>query len=407
VDITVVMWYPSGRDIQRPITIIIQPDSDLEHTLEAFRAVQQQLSLPCFNAGVPLNAITLQRQMYHQVKGALNAQMTISAIRTVCGASASAKSHKKPATRPFLFKKARALFLIGTPGRDTSFAKDGTLSIWTVAGRKHLTYRLPPDFKATFEQAKELESLTVILRDGTLIGRLTLTLDAPEPQGILPIGMDLNETNALVAVDPDGKSLFISGKAIKLKNRRTAKTRARLQSKHATRKAQHQDTRSIRRVMKRLGRKQRTRTRTFAQQSAKQLVQWAPTNAILVFENLHKPTPQKGKIRGRSLRRRLSLWQHGLIREWVTGKAQEHAMSIATVDPRYTSKNCSRCGLRGVRHRHAFHCSHCGFSDHADLNAAKNIRDKFTVLRDGEDPSMSSEAQTVEGVGKPLRSPKG
>ncbi|HEY6407040.1 MAG TPA: hypothetical protein VIY29_06205 [Ktedonobacteraceae bacterium] len=26
-----------------------------------------------------------------------------------------ARSHKKPATRPFLFKKARALFLIGKP----------------------------------------------------------------------------------------------------------------------------------------------------------------------------------------------------------------------------------------------------------------------------------------------------
>ncbi|WP_169460854.1 hypothetical protein [Ktedonobacter racemifer] len=82
---------------------------------------------------------------------------------------------------------------------------DGTLSIWTVAGRKHLTYSIPQDFKTAFEKALEIDSLTVIKRDGKLIGRVTLTLDAPEPQGILPVGIDLNETNALVAVDPDGQ----------------------------------------------------------------------------------------------------------------------------------------------------------------------------------------------------------
>jgi len=346
--------------------------------------------------------LALQRLSYHAVKGTLNAQMTISAIRLVAGAYQSAKSNKKPATRPFLFKKVRALFLVGSRGRDADFRKDGTLSIWTVGGRKHLTYSIPDDFQTTFEQAKEIDSLTVILRDGKLIGRVALTLEVPEPMGILPVGIDLNETNALVAVDPDGNTLFVSGKAVKVKNRRTAKTRTRLQSKHATRKAHHQDTRSVRRVMKRLGRKQRNRSRTFAQQTAKQLAEWAPANAVLVFEDLHMPQPQKGKIRGRALRRRLSLWQHGLIREATTNKAQEYGLTVARVDPRYTSKNCSRCGLRGIRKRHGFTCPHCGYSNHADVNAAYNIRNRYTVFRDGGSPSILPEAQSDKDVGKPL-----
>jgi IS605 OrfB family transposase len=214
------------------------------------------------------------------------------------------------------------------------------------------------------------------------------------------VGIDLNETNALVAVDPDGNTLFVSGKSVKVKNRRTAKTRARLQSKLASRKAEKKDTRSVRRLLKRLGRKQRNRTRTFAQQTAKLLVDFAPEKAVLVFEDLHMPQPQKGKIRGRALRRRLSLWQHGLIREAVANKAQERGMKVAKVDPRYTSKNCSRCGLRGKRKRHSFTCPHCHYSDHADLNAAKNIRNKFTILRDGGDPSVSPEAQSGSGCGQ-------
>jgi putative transposase len=389
-------------DIQRTVTILIQPDSALERTVQAFREVQHALSEPCFHNGDPLNAVKLQRACYHQVKGSLNAQMTISAIRLVAGAYASAKSNKKPAQRPFLFKKARALFLVGKRGRDASFSQDGLLSIWTVGGRKHLPYAIPDDFKSAFDRATEIDSLTVLSQGGKLIGRVTLTLNVPDPQGILPVGIDLNETNALVAVDPDGRELFISGKSIKVKNRRTAKTRARLQRKHATHKAQHQDTRSIRRVLKRLGRKQRHRTRTFAQQTAKQLVQWAPPNAVLVFEDLHMPQPQKGKIRGRALRRRLSVWQHALIRTCTENKAQECGMITAKVNPRYTSKNCSRCGLRGVRRRHCFTCPHCGHSAHADLNAAYNIRNRFTLFRESAPQSIGAEALSPLGdEGKP------
>jgi len=270
-------------DIQRTIPIIIEPDSALQETLYAFRGVQQALSGPCYNDGKPLGALALQRAVYYLVKNQVNAQMTISAIRTVAAAYQSAASNKKPATKPFTFRRPRALFLVGKRGRDADFRSDGTLSIWTVEGRKRLTYTIPEDFKASFEQAKEIDCLNVIERGGKLIGQVTVTVNAPEPQGILPIGIDLNETNALVAVDPDGRTLFVSGKAVKVKNRRTAKTRARLQAKHAARKAQHKDTRSVRRVMKRLGRKQRNRTRTFAQQTAKQLVEWAPQRPVLVF----------------------------------------------------------------------------------------------------------------------------
>ena len=122
---------------------------------------------------------------------------------------------------------------------------------------------------------------------------------------------------------------------------------------------------------------------------------------MLVFEDLHLPQPQKGQIRGRALRRRLSLWQHGAIRQAVTNKAEVYGLVIAKVDPRYTSKTCSRCGLRGKRKQHVFSCPHCGFTLHADINAAKNIRNRSTLLRESGDSSMSPEAQTAAVVGKP------
>jgi hypothetical protein len=216
-------------DIQRTVTIVIESDPDLRRTLDVFREVQAAISPVAFNDGRPLGPIALQKRVYHTVKGRLNSQMTISAIRLVAAAYVSARSNGKPATRPFAFRNARALFLVGKRGRDADFRADGTLSIWTVAGRKHLTYTVPAVFKARLQQAKEIDSLTVIERNGKLLGRVTVTIEVPDPVGTLPVGIDLNETNALVAVDPDGNTFFASGKAVKVANRRTQKTRSRLQ----------------------------------------------------------------------------------------------------------------------------------------------------------------------------------
>src|SRR5690606_21215192 len=180
-----------------------------------------------------------------------------------------------------------------------------------------------------------------------------------------PVGIDLNETNALVAVDPDGTTLFVSGRDFKVRNIRTRKTRRRLQEALATHKAQKQDTRSLRRLLKRLGRKQRNRTRTFCQQTAAKLVAWAADDSVLVFERLTLPqTSKKQRVR-KGTRRRLSQWQRRLMRVSVTNAAERRGLLVDDVNPAYTSQDCSRCGLRGIRKRHSFMCPHCGHEAHA------------------------------------------
>lgn len=370
-------------DVKRSVTIVLPDDADLRATVAAFQRVQQEPTEPCYHDGQPLNALTLHHALYSSGAGTLNRQMTCSAIRLTAGAYASARSNGRPANRPFRFRHARALFLVGTRGRDADFRADGTLSIWTVAGRKRISYQVPEAFQQTLASAKEIDSLSVIERNGRLLGRVTITLEAPEPQGIVPRGVDLNETNALLAVNPDGATLFVSGLAVKVANKRTYKTRKRLQKKLAARKAEQQDTRSVRRVLKRLGRKRSNRTRTFAQTVGKQLVTWAPPNAVLVFAALTIPQPEKGSVRGKATRRRLSVWQRHLIRQAAESRAQEVGIAVAEVNPAYTSQQCSRCGLLGTRKRHHFTCPHCQHVAHADINAAVNIRNRYTAFRSG------------------------
>jgi hypothetical protein len=182
-------------DIQRTATITIEPDSDLRRTLEVFRDVQAAISPVAFNNGKPLGPIALQRTVYYRIKGQLNSQMTISAIRSVA-AYQSAKRNKHRISCPFTFRRPRALFLIGKRGRDADFRADGTLSIWTIGGRKRLAYTVPEVFRTMLARAKEINSMTVIERDGKLIGRVTVTLEVPEPAGVLPVGIDREKAAA-------------------------------------------------------------------------------------------------------------------------------------------------------------------------------------------------------------------
>ena len=59
----------------------------------------------------------------------------------------------------------------------------------------------------------------------------------------------------------------------------------------------------------------------------------------------------------------------------VTYKAAEAGRRVIAVNPRHTSQRCSSCGhvASENRDKQKFSCVSCGFSDHADINAARNI----------------------------------
>ncbi len=60
----------------------------------------------------------------------------------------------------------------------------------------------------------------------------------------------------------------------------------------------------------------------------------------------------------------------------LAGKAEEAGRLVVKVDPRRTSLRCSSCGHIAADNRVSqavFRCQRCGFSLHADVNAARNI----------------------------------
>jgi hypothetical protein len=60
-----------------------------------------------FNGAKPLRTVELQRAVYDQVKGTLSSQMTITALRLVAGAYASAKRNYARRMQAEAKRKAR------------------------------------------------------------------------------------------------------------------------------------------------------------------------------------------------------------------------------------------------------------------------------------------------------------
>ena len=395
--------------VKRTIPILIKHDHDLRATLHAFQQVCNALSPVCWNGGKPFSACSLQKHAYHQVKGIVSAQMTCTAIRLVA-ACYSKRKHKK-LSGTVNFKKPFALFLIGKRKRDAAIKRDGTISIWTVGGRKRLAFSIPDYFIGYFLNALSFDSLTVKERNGQLIGYLCVTLPKPAVKGSVLVGVDLNETNLIVAVKETGEVFFESGLKLRIWRKKHRKKVARLQRKLAECKAQHKDTRSVRRVLKRLSLRQRNFTKTYCQTIAKRFIAWVGTDAILALENLKF---QQGKKGNEALNRRLHQFPHGLLLRCLRNKAEMLGIPLLLVNPAFTSQTCSRCGNLGDRQRHRIYCPHCGFTLHADLNAAFNIlhRAEETMLSEPKGlgsglKSTSPEAQPVIGMGKPSASADG
>jgi putative transposase len=71
-------------------------------------------------------------------------------------------------------------------------------------------------------------------------------------------------------------------------------------------------------------------------------------------------------------------WNRYQLQEMITYKALAYGMKTYSVDPKYTSQQCSKCGVIDEKSRSGinFECTNCGFQLNADVNAAKNLASK-------------------------------
>ena len=109
--------------------------------------------------------------------------------------------------------------------------------------------------------------------------------------------------------------------------------------------------------------------------------------SLIVVENLKKIT-KNTKIRGRlnkTMRSSIGKWNVSFWLNRLEQQCENNRVSFRRVSPRYTSQTCNQCGSvnRGNRQNEKFKCLKCNHQANADINAARNILDRFLTGRYG------------------------
>ncbi len=170
------------------------------------------------------------------------------------------------------------------------------------------------------------------------------------------LGIDLGVTN--LAVTSTGT--FWTGDEFDHWRREYEKRRGGLQ-RCGTRWA-HENSQSV-------GRKEEGRFKQTLHRISNELVAEARHGCtVIAFEDLTDIRERTNASWGHK-------WAFNRLYEYVDYKAAEYGIAVEQVDPENTSRRCSHCGFTHPDNHESesFECQRCGYENHADYNAAKNI----------------------------------
>ncbi|MEV4376251.1 transposase [Streptosporangium sp. NPDC049644] len=348
----------------------------LEATLCAVNAAATWVSALAHQRRVFRN-YDLRKHAYGQIKDdyRLAAQAAQHVVKKVTDAYATLHANVRNGNlgRPGSVRRERALAtpIVFRPGAAQPFddrclswqMEARTVSIWTTRGRmKNVAFTASAEQLQTLAAHRKGES-DLLYRDGMWF--LIATCDIPDrsvaaPDGFL--GVDLGIVN--IATTSGG--VRHSGKGLNAVRHRHRELRRRLQAKQ---------TKSAKRLLKR---RRRAEARFAANTNhiiAKQIVtEAARTGQGIALEDLQGI---RDRVRLRKPQRvTLHSWSFHQLGSFIAYKAARQGVAVVHVDPAYTSQACSSCGHVDKRNRPGqatFSCTSCGFAEHADVNAARNI----------------------------------
>lgn len=331
--------------------------ASLIKTMEVFNQACNHISKVVY-ANKAFGQVRLHHFCYRDIreKYGLSAQFTVRAIGKV---SESYKADKKCL---HFFKKHSATVY---DARILSFRKLDTVSILSVDGR----FMIPIVFGsyAKLEPRRIRGQADLIYQNGNLFLCLVIELPDETPiktQGIL--GIDLGIVN--LATTSDGETF--SGVAV---------DKVRIRMHNLKKVLQQKGSKSAKRHLKKRSGRERRFKRDTNHTIAKQIVLKAKgTERAIALEDL------KGfrKTVSKEQRERFGKWAFSELRGFIAYKAQLAGIPIILVDPRNTSRACSRCGHISKANRKSqseFVCKQCGYSLHADINGAINIASRASV----------------------------
>ena len=385
-------------DTQRTARLKLQPTPEqaalLDSTMSAYCDALNYLSGIAHASGNCSNYVRLHKAAYYDTRErfGLPSQMTISAERQVASMYASMRSNGNGKAQATFGLKGGILLQGGERGRDFSLiAAKNLVSISTISGRQKVAFVCGEQQRQYFDWT--IGSATLCKRKGTFYLHVVFKTDcdihSPNDAHTV-IGVDVGMNYLAVASGPDGRAVFTGGGSVKQRKHHYRRVRAGMQSK---------GTKSAKRALKHLSGRESRFMQDVNHVVSKRVVEFASKydTPVMVLEDL---TGIRDSAKHRkSQRADFHSWAFYQLQTFIAYKAAALGIPTVQVDPRNTSKACSVCGALGIRTKHNFTCA-CGYQNHADYNASRNIALRFVVQRQvqldaDEAQSTASEVSTL------------
>lgn len=94
----------------------------------------------------------------------------------------------------------------------------------------------------------------------------------------------------------------------------------------------------------------------------------------------------RDRRKGKKLNSWLSNWSYFQLQALLEYKCKYNGINVVYIDQKYTSQKCSVCDNidKNNRNKQYFTCTVCGHTEHADINAAKNIKHTYVKSLENE-----------------------
>jgi putative transposase len=303
-------------------------------------------------------AFALQRAAYHPLRAefGLPAQLTVRAIKKVTDSYRVDRSVQHDfGLQSAVIYDARCFKLHGVSAAELT----------TVHGRFRFSLAHGGHQRAQLA-AGLLGEADLLYRDGSYY--LAITVKLPDPPAADTSSGTLGVDLGLAEISVDSLGHAYSGAPVKAVRRRVREARRRLQAK---------GTKSAKRHLQKIKRRQSRFVRDTNHCIAKSLVNTAVVaKKALALEDL-TGIRERASGYSRELRWLLGKWAFADLGAKIKYKAAAVGIPVVEVDPRDTSRTCSGCGHCEKANRKSqaqFHCLKCGLALNADLNAALNIQ---------------------------------
>lgn len=327
-------------------------------TMERCNAACNWVAAETFEQRI-FNKHDIQRTFYDSIRERfkLKSQMAIRVIAKVADSFTLNKD-----TCPVFTPRGAISF----DQRNLTFCNKDHINISTTYGRILIPYKVGDYHRKLLENKRGQSDL--VLKKGRWYLYISVEVFEPSDAMLGPsdvLGVDLGIVN--IAADSD-RELF-SGALVEAVRNRYQKLRDKLQSLN---------TRSARRKLAKLKGKEAAFVAYVNHVISKKLVAKAKsTGRVIGLEDL-KGIRRRVTVRKKQ-RARIHRWAFHQLRLFILYKAKLAGVPVRFADPRNTSRRCPLplCGYIDKRNRKTqdkFICKSCGFTEHADIVGACNVR---------------------------------